>query len=248
MDYGTITLSDLKKGYYYDEETQSFRCNYCTEVFPVGQVFAIGEDFYDAKHAAEKHVETAHGGSFEHLIHSDTKYLTLTDTQKELLSLFHAGVSDKEIAQSMGVSASTVRHQKFTFREKAKRAKVYLALYEEAFKTQSSDENTIVPLHDTATMVDSRYVTTKKEQDKILASTFESFEPLRLKVFPYKPKKHIVVLRRIAEEIEPGRRYTEGELKELLKPIYEDHSLVRRLLVDYGFVDRTNDGSEYWLK
>lgn len=248
MNYGTITLAELKQGYVFDEEKQAYQCNYCADTFALGQVFSIGDDFYDAQHAAAKHVDSHHGGSFEQLITSDSKYNTLTDTQRELLKLFHAGVSDKDIAQQMGVSPSTVRHQKFTFREKAKRAKMYLALYEEAFGAAPSDENAIVPIHDTATMVDSRYVTTEKERSKILASAFESIDPLKLRVFPFKPKKHVVVLARIAEEVEAGRTYTEREMKELLEPIYEDHSLLRRLLVDYGFMDRTSDGKKYWLK
>lgn len=248
MDFGTIKLEDLKKGHHFDSVEEVYRCNHCGVAFSVGQVFPIDDGFYDARHAADIHVEETHGGNFNHLLTSENKYNTLTDVQKDLLALFHEGQSDKEIAHRLGISASTVRHQKFTFREKAKKAKMYLALYEQALEDASSDENAIVPIHNTATMVDSRYVTTEKEKAQILKNTFISFSPLRLGTFPFKPKKHLVVLTRIAEEFEQGRMYTEKETKELLGSIYEDYSLLRRLLVDYGFMDRTDDGARYWLR
>lgn len=247
MDIGSSSLKDLAQGYHYDVDTASYCCNYCAAVFSVGQIFAFEDQFFDAKHAVEKHLEQEHGGNFQHLLHMDSKYNTFTNTQKKLLELFHSGISDKNIAAQLGISASTVRHQKFTFREKAKRAKMYLTLYDLAFEAEQPDE-AIIPIHDTATMVDSRYVTTEKERQQILKAAFDSFDPLKLKVFPFKPKKHLVVLGRIAQEIQPEKEYSEAELKDLLEPIYEDHSLVRRLLVDYGFMDRTNDGTLYWLK
>jgi len=248
MDYGTLTLEEMKNGYHQDPSQKAYVCHYCGELFPEEQVFPVGDGFFTAEAAVVRHVEQTHEGSFEQLLNSQSKYNTLTDTQKELLALFHDGVSDKDVAAKMGVSPSTVRHQKFTFREKAKRAKMYLAIYEKAFEQKHNDGSDIIPIHDSATMVDSRYVTTEKERDKILKSAFRSFDPLLLEAFPFKPKKHLVVLTRIAQEFEAGRKYTEVEMKEILQPIYEDHSLLRRLLVDYGFMDRTDDGKKYWVK
>ena len=34
----------------------------------------------------------------------------------------------------------------------------------------------------------------------------------------------------------------------MLAAVYEDYSMLRRYLVDYGFMGRTKDGTEYWLK
>jgi hypothetical protein len=52
---------------------------------------------------------------------------------------------------------------------------------------------------------------------------FESVEPLRLRTFQVKEKNKALVARRIAEEFEAGRTYTEFEVKEVLAPICEDH-------------------------
>jgi len=97
-------------------------------------------------------------------------------------------------------------------------------------------------------MVDDRYSITKSEEEKILASVFESLQPLKLKVFSSKEKKKIVTLRKIASQFEQGRKYTEKEVNFTLITIYEDFATIRRYLVEYGFMERTNDCKEYWLK
>ncbi len=246
MDIGRLTLEELKKGYRYDGEADAYRCNDCDRMFPMGQVFAIGEGFYVPARAAAMHVEAAHGGSLTPLIDSDTRYNTLTDVQKELLRLFHGGMPDGEIAKKLGVSASTVRHQKFTFREKAKQAKLYLAIFENAFETGQSSEEAIIPMHDHATCCDERYVITEREKAHALETFFVSLHPLLLKNLSSKEKNKVVILSRIAEEFEPGRSYAEKEVNEILKRIYDDYATIRRYLIEYGFMDRERDGSRYW--
>lgn len=97
-------------------------------------------------------------------------------------------------------------------------------------------------------MVDDRYFISKSEEDKIVVSLFESLQPLKLKVFSPKEKKKIVILRRIAEQFEKDRKYSEKEVNAILKAIYEDYATIRRYLIEYGFMGRTNDCKEYWLK
>ena len=248
MNVGQWTLSELKQGYRYEEASHSYACNYCAARFAVGEVFSLGGRYYQAEVAAAKHVEMEHGGNLAQLLGSDCKYNTLTENQAELLRLFAAGVSDSEIAKTLGVSPSTVRRQKFAFREKAKQAKLFLAIYDQVFERPATAENGIVPVHDTATMVDDRYVTTEKEREKILHTYFSSLEPLRLKAFPPKQKKKLVILARIIEEFDAEKRYSEKEITGQLEEIYEDPVTLRRFLIEYGFIDRTRDGKEYWLR
>ena len=96
-------------------------------------------------------------------------------------------------------------------------------------------------------MLDERYEITEAEEKKILSGVFSSLEPLKLKVFSAKEKKKVVILKRIAQEFEPGRRYTEGEVNSLLKEIYFDFATLRRYLVEYGWISREKDCSAYWL-
>lgn len=247
MDYGKLSLDEIKKGYRFNKEANAYICNYCEKAFQVGQVFSIGGNFFVPEHAAVKHIEREHGGNFMQLLHSATKYNTLTDTQKELLFLFYSGMSDSEIAKKLGVSASTVRHQKFTFREKAKQAKFYLAIFECVFDHKVTNKDTLIPIHNHAIYLDDRYVITEQEKQHILETSFVSLKPLKLKAFSPKEKKKVVILAKIAEQFELGKKYPEKEVNEMIKPIYEDYMTIRRYLIMYGFMERTKDGSSYWL-
>lgn len=247
MDYSSLTLSEIKNGYRFDRDKDAYICNYCDKAFNKGQVFSIGGNFYMPEYAIVSHIEIEHEGNTMRLINSETKYNTLTDNQKELLSLFYSGMSDSEIAKKLGVSVSTIRHQKFTFREKAKQYKLYLAVFENVFADRKANEETIVPIHNNAMYYDDRYVITEQEKAHILTTFFESLEPLKLTLFSPKEKNKVIILEKIAEQFESGRNYTEKEINRVLKSIYEDYTTLRRFLIMYGFMDRTKDGSSYWL-
>ncbi|MFA9430570.1 DUF2087 domain-containing protein [Egicoccus sp. AB-alg2] len=66
----------------------------------------------------------------------------------------------------------------------------------------------------------------------------------RLTEIPASRGKRLVVLERLALEFEPGRRYTEPEVNEILGRFNPDHASLRRYLVDEGLLDR--DRGEYW--
>ncbi|MGG2995478.1 DUF2087 domain-containing protein [Paenibacillus macerans] len=247
MEIDRLSVEDLKRGFSFQEENHSYICNICGKTFETGEIYRFNNRFFEAVRAADIHAETEHGDNLKQLLDTESKYNNFTDNQKQLLWFMYSGLTDKEIAAKLGVSLSTVRHQRFMFREKAKQAKMYLAVYEQVMAKKPSMEDAIVPVHDHATMVDDRYVTTEKERDQTLKTAFESLSPLKLIKFPAKEKKKIVVLSKIAEQFQPDKRYSETELNHILKEIYEDYAVIRRYLVDYGFMGRTDDGQEYWL-
>ena len=192
INFDEFPIEDIKNGYSYHPMTKQYSCMLCKTVFEVGEICRFGERFFDASRAISLHMEQEHGGMFPQLLASDSKYNSVTDKQKELLSMMKDGMSDQEIATKLGISTSTVRHQKFSFREKAKQAKMYLSIYELAMEKTPSDKDAIVPIHDGAKMVDDRYVATKEESEKVLATVFESLAPLKLKLFSAKEKKKII--------------------------------------------------------
>ena len=244
MDYGKMTLEELKQGYVRDTAADSYMCSYCGQAFAAEQVYPMDGKYYPAETAVKRHVTQAHGGA-EPLIRSDTKYNTLTGVQKDLLLRFAAKATDREIAKALSISEATVRRQRFNFREKAKQAKLYLAIYEQVFETEGSEP--LMPIHNAAVFLDDRYVITQQERERILKNAFASQDPLVLKAFPPKEKKKIVILTVIAAQFEKGRRYTEQEVNEIIKPIYEDFVTIRRFLIIYGLMSRTRNGAEYWL-
>ncbi|MDR1669401.1 MAG: DUF2087 domain-containing protein [Oscillospiraceae bacterium] len=101
-------------------------------------------------------------------------------------------------------------------------------------------------IHSGAKMVDERYMTTAEEEERIIKTYFASLEPLTLKKFPLKEKRKLVILRVIAGQFECKKRYSEKEINQILKGICEDYVTVRRYLIEYGFMERTRDCSEYW--
>ena len=137
----------------------------------------------------------------------------------------------------MKITEATVRRQRFNFREKAKQAKLYLATYEQAFAAAGEP---LMPIHDHAVFVDDRYVITEQEREKILKTCFVSLDPLGPQGVPPKEKKKVVVLAEIAKQFEPGRRYAEREVNDILRPVYGDTATIRRFLIIYGLMSRTS--------
>jgi hypothetical protein len=63
----------------------------------------------------------------------------------------------------------------------------------------------------------------------------------RLVAMPAAHSKRLVVLNHLAGLFEPGRRYPEPEVNELLGRYHPDYALLRRYLVDDGFLDRADE-------
>ena len=247
INYDEYSTEDIKNGWYYDAITKAHHCLICGAVFAEGEVFPIAGRFYLPSQAVCLHIELEHGGMFSQLISTDSKYSSLTDKQQELLSLMQRGMTDAEIASKLGITASTVRHQRFSFREKAKQAKLYLAQYELALQAEKSNQDILVPIHDGAKMVDERFVITREEREKTIATVFSNLSPLKLKLFSAKEKKKIITLQKIIEQFEKGRIYPEKEVNQILKEIYDDYPTLRRYLIEYGFMGRSSDCKEYWV-
>lgn len=248
-----IALSEIESGYSFNTENKIYTCLLCGKDFETGEVFPYNEKFYEASKAVRLHIEKEHGKMLDVLTSFDKKYTGITENQKELLQLISNGLSDKEIAKKTGVAPSTIRHQRFVFREKAKQAKLYLSIFEivEASSSAKRGKNTneeLIEIHRGAKMVDDRYFITKNEEDKIIATSFESLQPLKLKSFSPKEKRKIVILKKISDQFNKGVTYSEKEINAVLKPIYEDYATIRRYLIEYGFMERTKDCKEYWLK
>jgi hypothetical protein len=67
----------------------------------------------------------------------------------------------------------------------------------------------------------------------------------RISVIPARRDVRLLLLDQVAQAFEPGRRYREPDVNEILKPLYHDHATLRRYLVDEQLLSRTPDGT-YW--
>jgi predicted transcriptional regulator len=70
----------------------------------------------------------------------------------------------------------------------------------------------------------------------------------RLKTIPAQRKKLEAVLRYVVTVFDPGVRYSEKQVNEMLSRFNEDTATLRRELVGYGLMQREGGGGEYWRK
>jgi len=68
-----------------------------------------------------------------------------------------------------------------------------------------------------------------------------------LLVIPKKEKDKLEVLNEVIKLFDQYRTYTEKEINEILKTVYPDFAVIRRYLVDYGYLSRNKECSEYAL-
>ena len=67
----------------------------------------------------------------------------------------------------------------------------------------------------------------------------------RISVIPAKRAARFLLLDQVAQAFEPGNRYSEIAVNNILKSVYDDHAALRRYLVDEELLSRTPDGT-YW--
>ncbi|RJE88840.1 DUF2087 domain-containing protein [Paenibacillus sp. 1011MAR3C5] len=247
--FWNATSEEIKQGYLYDGRLQSYCCLLCGEQFEDGEVFKLpGSDrFFNAAKYAGYHVQSAHGSMLEYLLSLDKKATGLTVVQKQLVSDFAQGLSDREIVQRTGGSASTIRNHRFVLKEKAKQAKLLLAVME---LMESCVDNIpkFMPVHRTATVMDERFAITEEEYKGVLRQYLPDGLDGPLASIPSKEKRKVALLRHMASYFKLGERYTEGEVNERLIRFSDDQYVtLRRYLVEYGFLDREVDGSAYWI-
>jgi len=85
--------------------------------------------------------------------------------------------------------------------------------------------------------------------DPVLSDLPDRLRPFvrdgRISAMPARRAARLLLLDRVAQAFEPGRRYPEAVVNEILKALYDDHATLRRYLVDEELMSRTPDGT-YW--
>jgi hypothetical protein len=80
-----------------------------------------------------------------------------------------------------------------------------------------------------------------EEEEAVLRSYFRGG---RLREIPARRSKRRIVLTRLALEFEPGVKYPERRVNEVLKRFHADYASLRRHLVDEDFLSR--ERGQYW--
>ncbi len=183
-------LRDIKRGYTFSSQLRRYTCLECGAVFEAGRSIPLAHGCWrpsGRSGSMSKEPWPAAGPTAG----GDSRYLALTDTQKKLLTLFAAGLPDSEVARRTGVSPSTVRHQRFSFREKAKQANLPGGLRpgvggepppdSEGLRQQKRGRSgscpELVPVQPGAKAVDDRYRTTLPSGRRCCKTAFTPWSP-----------------------------------------------------------------------
>lgn len=234
------SVEELSRGYILYKN--GFRCLVCNQTYEEGVVYPREDVLFTAERAMQEHLIHEHGGVLSFLLDLSPKHTGISKGQGQILRLLGEGKSDAEMAKELGIARSTIRNHRFRLKEKARQARMFLAMMSELDKVNQVD--TFVTPHGSATMLDERYAVTVEEQNKVCKHYFN--QKGRLKHFPAKEKKKLIILRAISEFFESGHSYSEQDVNSKLQDIFEDYVTLRRYLIQYGFLKREKDGSLYW--
>ncbi|WP_291290628.1 DUF2087 domain-containing protein [Enorma sp.] len=67
----------------------------------------------------------------------------------------------------------------------------------------------------------------------------------RLICVPKKRGFHLAMLRYVAERFEVGVLYSERDVNCIIAAIFDDYAYIRRDLIDYGVMERSDRGDAY---
>ena len=245
----SLSLAQLTAGYSVTGDT--LQCHFFAQTHRRGHVYTVGADLVEAELAMRRHIMAEHGSVFDGLLALGKKASGLSDIQRTLLGHFHAGLTDKQIQPlAGGISLSTIRNHRFALREKARQARVFLALMDllDVDCGAGTPEARFITIPGKRAADDERFAITEAEFAQAIDHYFPEGPDGPLARFPKKEKRKIAVMIHLLKRFDRDWRYTQFEVNEILATASEDYTTLCRFMVDYGFLGRRRDGSEYWVE
>jgi len=173
------------------------------------------------------------------------KALSNANRLKIVALLAKESLSVEEMAEILGLNSSTVSHHL----SKLTKVGLITARPESYYNVYSLQLNVLSDMAER--LLSNEMLPTVAEDvdvdayDRKVLNTFLD-ENGRFKVFPAQQKKEEALLRHIVKVFEPGKRYSEKEVNEMLSQFNEDTARQRRDLVELGFMKREGGGGAYW--
>jgi predicted transcriptional regulator len=147
-----------------------------------------------------------------------------------------------ELAQELGLREPTVSEHLATLRE----AGLVRIRPEGTSRIYSFDSAALNTLNKTVFSREKMAALVDEAPDAAEQRVLKTFvKDGRITAFPATLGKQLVLLRWIAQQIEPAREYSEKEISAFLSQFNEDYATLRRELVDWHFM--TREAGRYWL-
>lgn len=233
-----LTEPMLLDGFVTQEN--EYVCLYCGKAFNKDQIFELEGSLFNGHYAVQEHVEKQHGGSLKAMLGLPVETTGISQTQKNLMQLLSLDLTDQEIAEQLEISPSTIRNHRFKLKEKKRQALYFIAtmdLLEEVNHKLAANEVSIQNY-------DERFQIAENDRSKVL-QTFIGKDG-RATNIPSKEKNKIILLQQLATSFSDQKVYSETEVNQLIMKMFDDYVTIRRYMIQYGFLARTNDGKKYW--
>jgi hypothetical protein len=186
--------------------------------------------------------------------------MTVTASPSDFLPLFKA-LADKTRLRIIGLLAQrpyAVEDIATTLKRGASTISHHLSVLADAGLVSARVEGyyNIYSLHTAPLMEMSRQLLRREETASSVRPEGDLFERKvlstfllpdgRIKAFPVQEKKYQVLVRYVLKEFQPGVRYPEKRVNQILLRFNEDTARLRRSLVEYRYMAREGGGGKYW--
>ena len=150
----------------------------------------------------------------------------------------------EQLAQKLGIGVSTVSHHLSRLTDAglvSARAESYYSVYRLNAEILTEMARTLLQQAKPA-LSQTEYPDAFER--KVLSSFTETDG--RIRAFPTQEKKFLVLVRHVLKAFEPGVRYTEKRVNQILSNYNDDTARLRRALIDHKYMAREGGGGKYW--
>lgn len=242
---GECSVEAIKRGFIEGEACCT--CVLCGERFEKGKIYMFTDKFYEGSKAVTVHIQQEHQSVGTFLLNLRANNMGISELQLQLLNFFAKGLTDKEIADYLGVSGSTIRNHRYKLRERERQNKLFLALME-TLESDGLGGGRASLQGERLREIELGEVSPINEREKKRILERYMTDSGRLKSYPQFEKNRRIVLEAILKNFCIGKCYSEEELQNILSGIYRDYKLLKDELMAYDYIDRTNKGAIYWIK
>jgi len=155
--------------------------------------------------------------------------------------------SVEELAQALGLGVSTTSHHLAYLSHVglvSARAKGHYSIYSLEIEALKAMARQMLQTENLTRLSPPAEVDGNAYERKVLAAFVNAQG--QIAAFPAQEKKYQVLLRHVLQAFEPGVRYTEKQVNEILLRFNEDTASLRRGMIEYHLMEREGGGGQYW--